>query len=151
MQSTKWVHEALWVPKVIYWPWSKFIRIWIILNFFSSITADFNMCIICTLVKPNHCGRHLGKINGHKFTYINVWRCTFWWISMFLTEKPWVKLLNVKLQYLPGLQRNKYFGNGQCNPVTDRTTCCHMSLFQTYKFAMHLRTSRSDVTDYASV
>ena len=28
MQSTKWVHEALWVPKikVIDWPWSKSLR-----------------------------------------------------------------------------------------------------------------------------
>ena len=27
------------------------------------------------------------------------------------------------------------FGNGQFNPVTDRTTC-HRSLFQAYEFAM---------------
>ena len=36
------------------------------------------------------------------------------------------------------------------NPATDRTTC-HRSLFQAYKFTMHFRTSRCDVTDYASV
>ena len=42
------------------------------------------------------------------------------------------------------------FINGQFNPVTDRTTC-HRSLFQAYEFAMHFRTSRWDVTDYASV
>ena len=28
---------------------------------------------------------------------------------------------------------------------------CHRSLFQAYKFAMHFRMSRCDVTDYASV
>ena len=38
----------------------------------------------------------------------------------------------------------------QFNPVTDHTTC-HRLLFQAYKFAMHFRTSRCDVTDYASV
>ena len=42
--------------------------------------------------RPNRCGRHLGKISGHKSTYVKVWWCTFWWITMFLTEKPWVKL-----------------------------------------------------------
>ena len=25
------------------------------------------------LVIPIHCGRHLGKINGHKSTYVKVW------------------------------------------------------------------------------
>ena len=24
---------------------------------------------------PNHCGRHLGKINGHKSIYVLTWRC----------------------------------------------------------------------------
>ena len=40
MQSTKWVHEALWVPKVkvVHWPWSKSLR-FNILNCFSSITT----------------------------------------------------------------------------------------------------------------
>ena len=42
--------------------------------------------------RPNHCGRHLGKINGYKSTYAKEWWCTFWWITMFLTENPWVKL-----------------------------------------------------------
>ena len=36
------------------------------------------------------------------------------------------------------------------NPVTDRTACPR-SLFQAYKSAMHFRTSRFDVNDYASV
>ena len=49
--------------------------------------------------------------------------------------------LNVKLKYLVGLTRHKSFGNGQFNPVTDRTTC-HMSLIQAYDLAMHFRTSR---------
>ena len=40
----KWVYEVLWVPKVkvIHWPWSKSLR-FNIFNFFSSITADFNI------------------------------------------------------------------------------------------------------------
>ena len=40
MQWTKWVHEALWVPKVkvIHWPWSHSLR-FNNLNFFSSITT----------------------------------------------------------------------------------------------------------------
>ena len=25
--------------------------------------------------RPNHCGRHLGKINGHNSIYVKVWRC----------------------------------------------------------------------------
>ena len=28
-----------------------------------------------TLNRPNHCGRHLGKINGHKSIYVLTWRC----------------------------------------------------------------------------
>ena len=43
--------------------------------------------------RPNHCGRHLGKINGRKSTYVKVWRCTFWWITMFLTEKTLGKIV----------------------------------------------------------
>ena len=58
--------------------------------------------------------------------------------------------LTVKLRYLAGLTRHKRFGNGQFNPITDRTTY-HRSLFQAYKFAMHFRMSRCDVNDYASV
>ena len=27
------------------------------------------------LDSPNHCGRHLGKINGHKSVYVLTWRC----------------------------------------------------------------------------
>ena len=40
MQSTVWVHEALWVPtvKVIHWPLFKLLR-FNILNFFFSITT----------------------------------------------------------------------------------------------------------------
>ena len=26
-------------------------------------------------VRPNHCGRHLGKINGHKSVCVLTWRC----------------------------------------------------------------------------
>ena len=44
MQSTKWIHEALWVPKVkvIYWPWSKSLGV-NIFELFSSITTYFNI------------------------------------------------------------------------------------------------------------
>ena len=28
------------------------------------------------LNSPNHCGRHLGKINGHKSVYVLTWRCS---------------------------------------------------------------------------
>ena len=34
----------------------------------------------------SHCDHHLGKINSHKSIYIKVWRCTFWWITLFSTE-----------------------------------------------------------------
>ena len=36
---------------------------------------------------PNHCGRHLGKINGHNSTYVKVWRCTFGRITRVLMKK----------------------------------------------------------------
>ena len=98
--------------------------------------------------RPNHCGRHLGKINGHKSTYIKVWGCTFWWITMFLTGKSWVKLFEYQAEVFVGLDRQKRFGNGKFNPVTDHTTC-HRLLFQAYEFAMHFRTSRCDITEYA--
>ena len=48
--------------------------------------------------RPNYCGHHLGKINSHKSTYAKVWQCTFWWITMFLTEKPWVKLFECQAE-----------------------------------------------------
>ena len=40
----KWVHTALWVPKVkvIHWPWPKSLR-FNIFKLLSSITADFNI------------------------------------------------------------------------------------------------------------
>ena len=53
-------------------------------------------------MRPNHCGRHLGKINGHKSTYIKVLLCTFWWITMFLTGKYVVKLFECKVTHLVG-------------------------------------------------
>ena len=59
-------------------------------NYFSSYLASILLSIYVS--RLNHCGRHLGKINGHKFTNVKVWWCTFWWITMFSTEKPWVKL-----------------------------------------------------------
>ena len=43
--------------------------------------------------RPNHCGRHLGKINGHNSTYVKVWRCTFGRITRVLIGKSWRKLL----------------------------------------------------------
>ena len=43
--------------------------------------------------------------------------------------------MNVKLRYLAGVHRHKSFGNGQFNPVTDRMTFCHRSLFQAYELA----------------
>ena len=48
------------------------LKIWKIRNFSRS-----------KMFRPNHRGRHLGKINGHKSIYIKVWRCTFWWITIF--------------------------------------------------------------------
>ena len=50
------------------------------------------------LLRPSLCGRHLGKKNGHKSTYVKVWRCTFSWLTMFLTKKPWVKLFECKAE-----------------------------------------------------
>ena len=44
-------------------------------------------------IRPNHCGRHLGKINGHNSTYVKVWRCTFGRITLVLMGKSWGKLL----------------------------------------------------------
>ena len=47
----------------------------------------------CISPRPNHCGRHLGKINGHNSTYVKVWRCTFGRITRVLKGKSWGKLL----------------------------------------------------------
>ena len=51
----------------------------------------------CTIDRPTyspkHCGRHLGKINGHNSTYVKVWRCTFGQITQVLMGKSWGKLL----------------------------------------------------------
>ena len=33
------------------------------------------MIFHCLIPRPNHCGRHLGKINGHKSIYVLTWRC----------------------------------------------------------------------------
>ena len=47
MQSTKWVHEALWIPKVkvIHWFWSKSLRLNIFkLLFLSNHLADWILC-----------------------------------------------------------------------------------------------------------
>ena len=43
--------------------------------------------------RPNPCGHHLGKINGHNSTYVKVWRCTFGRITRVLMGKSWGKLL----------------------------------------------------------
>ena len=48
--------------------------------------------------RPNYCGRHRGKIKRPQIQYIKVWQCTFWWITMFLTEKPWVKLFECQTE-----------------------------------------------------
>ena len=45
------------------------------------------------LLRPNHCGRHLGKINSHTSTYVKVWRYTFGRITRVLMGKSWGKLL----------------------------------------------------------
>ena len=82
-----------------------------------------NTCLCTHGPTPDHCGRHLGKINGHKSTNVKVWRCTFCWITMFYTKKTWVKLFECQCMV---------FGDGQFNLVTDRATC-HRSLFQAYK------------------
>ena len=104
----------------------------------------------CIFIRPNHCGRHLGKINGHNSTYVKVWRCTFGRITRVLMGKSWGHLLLSKLRCLSGLPSRKNSGNCRFNSIKDRPTC-HRSLFQAYKFAMHFRTSRCDVTDYGSV
>ena len=99
---------------------------------------------------PNHCSRHLGKINGLNSTYGKVWRCTFGRSTRVLMGKSWGKCCNAKLRCLSGLPSRKNSGKCRFNSIKDRPTC-HRSLFQAYKFAMHIRTSRCDVTDYASV
>ena len=43
--------------------------------------------------RPNHCGCHLGKINGHNSTYVKVWRCTFGRITRVLMGKSWGKFV----------------------------------------------------------
>ena len=57
--------------------------------------------------RPNHCGRHLGKINGHKSTYVKVWRCTFWWIIVFngktMGKIVWMSSWGIWLAY-PGIK-----------------------------------------------
>ena len=57
-----------------------------------------------------------------------------------LTVKSCVKLFECQAE--ASLPRHKRFGNGQFNPVTDRTTC-HRSLFQAYEFAIYFRKSRA--------
>ena len=42
-----------------------------------------------TWCRPNHCGCHLGKINGLNSTYVKVWRCTFGRITRVLMGKSW--------------------------------------------------------------
>ena len=43
--------------------------------------------------RPNHCGRHLGKIHGQNSTYVKVWRYTFGRITRVLIGKSRGKLL----------------------------------------------------------
>ena len=106
--------------------------------------------VICRAISPNHRGRHLGKINGHNSTYVKVWRCTFGRITRVVRENHGESCCNAKLRCLSGLLSRKNSGNCRFNSIKDRPTC-HRSQFQAYKFAMHFRTSRCDVTDYASV
>ena len=51
-------------------PKTGFLVTWLILYLLPSLVSVL-------LSRPNHCGRHLRKINGHKSTYVKVWRCTF--------------------------------------------------------------------------
>ena len=50
------------------------------------------------VARPNHCGRHLGKINGHNSTYVKVWRCTFGRITRVLMGKSYGKLLQCQAE-----------------------------------------------------
>ena len=63
-----------------------------------NMTSVFMTAPGCLFVRPSHCGRHLGKINGLKSTYVKVWRCTFWRITVFLTKKPWVELFECEAE-----------------------------------------------------
>ena len=96
---------------------------------------------------PNHCGRHLGKINGHNSTYVKIWRCTFGRITRVLWENLWENCCNAKLRCLSGLPSRKNSGNCRFNSIKDRPTC-HRSLFQAYKFGFW--STRTQVTSYPS-
>ena len=69
---------------------------WIIYNFTMLVT----FCKQCNSlnIRPNHCGHHLGKINGHSSTYVKVWRCTFGRITRVLMGKSWGKLLQCQAE-----------------------------------------------------
>ena len=48
--------------------------------------------------RPNHCSRHLEKINGHNSTYVKVWLCTFGRITQVLMGKSWGKMLQCQAE-----------------------------------------------------
>ena len=52
--------------------------------------------------RPNHCGRHHGKINRHRSTYVKVgYGDTLFdelGLLCFLTEKPWEKLFEYQAE-----------------------------------------------------
>ena len=54
------------------------------MEFFGLLIEELTACylhihgfpdVLSIEYSPNHCGRHLGKINGHKSIYVLTWRC----------------------------------------------------------------------------
>ena len=55
---------------------------------FAGLLCDkYHNLMSCLIYRPNHCGRHHGKINGLNSTYVKVWRCTFGRITQVLMGK----------------------------------------------------------------
>ena len=52
------------------------------------------------VIYPTIVAAILERWNCHKSSYVKVRRCTFWWITMFITEKPCVKLFEVQAEVL---------------------------------------------------
>ena len=100
--------------------------------------------------RPNHCGRHLEKINGHKSIYVPTGRCFQDEFYMIFMQPCLNKLLQSQAEVCVLVVNAKQVTKAQYNPFTDRATS-HRSQFSAKEFAMHFRTSPCDVTDYTSV
>ena len=56
-------------------------------TYWSMARQIIHFAVFTCVNRPNHCGRHLGKINGHNSIYAKVWQCTFGRITQVLMGK----------------------------------------------------------------